>query len=295
MQSNPRIPYRMASAAPALPPLRGKRLLVQLVVNIEHWLFDQPMPRTVLTPPHGRDQVPDVPNFAWAEYGMRCGMPRLFRLFRERGLPAGASFNAGVIDAYPECAAAVLEAGWEFIGHGFHQKALHGEGDESGVIDASLDKIERFSGRRPRGWLSPGLRESARAPDLLRAAGIDYVFDWVLDDQPCWMRTTGGPMIAMPYTLELNDSVIYAVERQATGEMQNRFARTLACLEGEFEAGPRIFTLALHPHLIAVPHRIGELAAMLDTLQARDDTLFVQSHEIADWFAAACPAASAGL
>lgn len=295
MPSNPRIPYRMASAAPVLPPLGGKRLIVQVVVNIEHWQFDQPMPRTVLTPPHGRDQVPDVPNFSWAEYGMRCGMPRLFRLLGQRGLPASASFNAGVIDAYPECAEAVLKAGWEFIGHGLHQKAMHGETDEAGLIAASLDKIERFSGSRPRGWLSPGLRESAAAPDLLRAAGIEYVLDWVLDDMPCWMRTTGGPMMALPYTLEVNDSVIYAVERHATGEMASRFARTLACYEREFEMGPRIVTLALHPHLIAVPHRIGELEAMLDTLQARDDTVFVRTGEIAAWFSAACPAETSGV
>ena len=295
MLSNPRIPYRMAPwggtpAAPVLPPLRGKRLIVQLVVNIEHWQFDQPMPRTVLTPPHGRDQVPDVPNFSWAEYGMRCGMPRLFRLFERHGVPASASFNAGVIEAYPECSEAVLRAGWEFIGHGLHQKAMHGEGDEAGLIQASLDRIERFSGQRPRGWLSPGLRESAVGADLLHAAGIDYVFDWVLDDMPCWMRTTTGPMLAMPYTLELNDSVIYAVERHATGELLSRFNRTLACLEEEFEAGPRILTLGLHPHLIGVPHRIGELKAILETLLARDDTVFVQPGEIAAWFTGACPA-----
>jgi allantoinase len=290
MSSNPRIPYRLASAAPALPPLRGKRLIVQLVVNIEHWQFDQPMPRTVLTPPHGRDAVPDVPNFAWAEYGMRCGMPRLFRLFAQRGVTASASFNAGVIDAYPACAEAVLQAGWEFIGHGLHQKAMHGETDEAGLIAAALDKIERFSGTRPRGWLSPGLRESATSADILKAQGIDYVFDWVLDDLPVWMTTTGGPMIAMPYTLEINDSVIYAVERHATGEMLNRFTRSLACLDGELADGPRIITLGLHPHLIAVPHRIGELVAMIDALQARDDVVFVQPREIADWFVAAQPA-----
>jgi allantoinase len=117
----------------------------------------------------------------------------------------------------------------------------------------------------------------------------------VLDDMPCWMRTTGGPMMALPYTLEVNDSVIYAVERHATGEMASRFARTLACYEQEFDRGTRIITLALHPHLIAVPHRIGELEAMLDTLQARDDTVFVRSGEIAAWFSAACPAETSGV
>jgi len=285
--SNPRIPYRMADRRPALPPLDGKPLLVHLVVNVEHWQFDQPMPRTILTPPHGREQVPDVPNFSWAEYGMRCGMPRLLALLGERGLPASCSFNASVIDAYPDCAEAILKAGWEFVGHGVHQRSIQGESDERALIGMALDKIERFSGIRPRGWLSPGLRESFETPDLLKAAGIEYVYDWVLDDLPNWMTTTAGPMIALPYTLELNDSVIYAVERHATDEMGRRFDRTLATFEHELAAAPRVLTLALHPHLIAVPHRIGDLARMLDVLQARADTVFTTGAGLAGWFAAA--------
>ena len=67
---------------------RGKRILVHLVVNVEHWQFDQPMPRTIITPPHGRETVPDVPNFSWADYGMRAGLPRILEAV-PRARPAG--------------------------------------------------------------------------------------------------------------------------------------------------------------------------------------------------------------
>jgi allantoinase len=283
--SNPRIPYQLSSARAPLAPPGGKPLMVHIVVNVEHWQFDQPMPRKMLPGPHNIDAVPDVPNFAWAEYGMRMGMPRLIDMFNERGLPASCSFNAGVIDAYPACAEAIHEAKWEFIGHGVHQKAIQGEADEAALIDLALSKIENFTGARPRGWLGPGLRESDDTPDLLKAAGIDFVFDWVLDDLPCWMTTIHGPMIAMPYTLEINDSPIYAVERHASPEIERRLNDTLACFDGELARNPKVLTLGLHPHLIAVPHRIGYLAKMLDTLQARDDVVFMLGSEIADWFA----------
>ena len=85
--ANPRIPYCLSSDRPTLPPFEGRRILVHLVVNVEHWQFDQPMPRTIITPPHGRETVPDVPNFSWADYGMRAGMPRILKLLTERGLP----------------------------------------------------------------------------------------------------------------------------------------------------------------------------------------------------------------
>src|SRR5690606_40890650 len=61
---------------------------------------------------------------------------------------------------------AMLKAGWEFIGHGMHQKALNFGGDEAEQITATLDKIAGFTGTRPRGWLSPGLRETVDTPDL---------------------------------------------------------------------------------------------------------------------------------
>jgi peptidoglycan/xylan/chitin deacetylase (PgdA/CDA1 family) len=274
----------MSSARPHLEPLEGKPLMVHIVVNVEHWPFDQKMPRTILPPPHGLDQVPDVPNFAWAEYGLRCGMPRILTLLEDRALPASASINASVIEAYASCAEAILEAGWEFIGHGVHQRSIQDAGDEAAVIELALDKIARFTGRRPRGWLGPGLRESFETPDLLKSAGIEYLFDWVIDDLPSWMETKSGPLLSMPYTLELNDSVIYAVERHASPEIYRRFTDTLEVYEWELRQQPRVLTLALHPHLIGVPHRFIYLQKILDVLLDREDVIFVTGGAIADWY-----------
>jgi hypothetical protein len=81
--ANPRIPYRLSSTRAKLPPFRGKRIVAHLVVNAEHWPFEHAMPRTLITPPHGRETIPDVPNLAWADCGMRAGLSRLLRLFGE--------------------------------------------------------------------------------------------------------------------------------------------------------------------------------------------------------------------
>jgi allantoinase len=289
--ANPRVPYRLSSSRPKLPPLNGRRILAHLVVNVEHWRFSDPMPRTILTPPHGRETVPDVPNFSWADYGMRAGLGRILSLFAARGIPASTSFNAGVVEAYPEAARAMRDAGWEFIGHGIHQRTLnHSEGGEAALIQESLDRIAAFTGTRPCGWLSPGLRETVDTPDILKAAGVEYVCDWVIDDVPSWMTTAHGPLIAMPYNLEINDSVIYAVERHATGEMAARLEHTLRLFEREARDTVRVLALGLHPHLIGVPHRFHELERMLDLLSASEEVIFVTGAVIADWFAANEPA-----
>jgi len=243
------------------------------------------MPRTIMTPPHGQAHVPDVPNFSWAEYGMRCGMPRLLKVLGERGLRADACLNAGVIDVYPQVAEAMLKAGWEFQGHGIRQRAMAAEG-EAELIQASIERIKAFTGAPPRGWIGPGLKESFDTPDLLKAAGIDYLCDWVIDDVPCWMTTRHGAMVVVPYTLELNDSVIYAVEKHSSPEQYDRLRYTVEALETELQEGPRVLTLSFHHHLSGVPHRIGFVARMLDLLLARDDVVFMTGSEIADWFTA---------
>ncbi|MGC1447285.1 MAG: polysaccharide deacetylase family protein [Xanthobacteraceae bacterium] len=289
--TNPRIPYRLSTDCAPLPPAKGKRILVHLVVNVEHWQFDQPMPRTIVTPPHSRETVPDVPNFSWADYGMRAGLPRILEALAARKLPASTSFNAGVIDAYPQAAVAMRDAGWEFIGHGMHQKAInHVEGGEEALIRACLDKIAAFTGKPVRGWLSPGLRETADTADILARSGIDYVCDWVVDDRPSWLRTTSRPLIAMPYNLEINDSIIYAIERHATGEMARRLEFTFRRFEKECGDSAIVLAIGLHPHLISVPHRIHELEQMLDLLTASPYVGFFTGSELADWYAQISPA-----
>ncbi|MBB5214939.1 polysaccharide deacetylase family protein [Parapusillimonas granuli] len=288
--ANPRIPYRLSTRRPKLTPPEAGRIMVHLVVNVENWRFDQAMPRSIITPPHGKETIPDVPNFSWADYGMRAGLPRILDAIVQRGLPASTSFNASVIDAYPAAAEAMLEAGWEFIGHGLHQKSLNFGEDEADNIFQSLEKIQSFTGVRPRGWLSPGLRETFDTPELLVEAGVEYVCDWVVDDLPNWMRVKRGSLMQMPYNLELNDSIIYAIEKHSSDEFLLRLQRTLSLFERESEEQPRVLALGLHPHLIGVPHRYGYFEEMLDLLLRSQHVCFMTGGQIADWYRAQEPA-----
>ncbi|MGE4369481.1 MAG: polysaccharide deacetylase family protein [Burkholderiaceae bacterium] len=288
--ANPRVPFHFTDDRKPLTPPEGGKILVHLVTNVENWTFDQPMPRTIITPPHGKETVPDIPNFSWADYGMRAGLPRMIRAIQERGLPASTSFNASVIDAYPSAAEAMLEAGWEFIGHGMHQKSLNLDGNEHEAIEQALAKIEGFTGTRPRGWLSPGLRETFDTADILADCGVDYVLDWVIDDLPNWMRVKRGALLQQPYNVELNDSIIWAIEKHRSDEYFVRLQRTLELFDRECETNPRILALGLHPHLIGVPHRFGYFEQMLDMLMANPNVCFMTGSQITDWYAGQEPA-----
>jgi peptidoglycan/xylan/chitin deacetylase (PgdA/CDA1 family) len=179
---------------------------------------------------------------------------------------------------------AILEAGWELVGHGWFQQSLKQEDDERAVILRCLDKLEEVSGRKPRAWLGPALGETPNTVDILKENGIEFLHDWALDDLPFWIRTKHGPMVGLPYTLELNDVPIHVVQNCSSDELLKRLKATLAVLERETEHQPRVLTFGLHPHVVGVPHIAHFFEKALDLLVDRSDTVFVTSSQIGDWF-----------
>src|SRR6266700_12879 len=165
----------MASRRPWTLP-KGARIAVWTIVNIEEWDIEKPMARQYLTAPQGVATVPDVPNWAWHDYGMRVGFWRL-------------------LDAR-----AMRDAGWEFMAHGVIQGAMHLLPDQRAAIRQSVEMLTKFAGKKPKGWLGPGLTETWETLDYLAQEGIEYVSDWVNDDQPYEIRTTAGPLVSVPYT-----------------------------------------------------------------------------------------------
>ena len=106
--ANPRIPYRFSNDGPALQPHAQGHILVHLVVNVEHWQFDAPMPRTIITPPHGKETVPDVPNFSWVDYGMRAGLPRIIEAIMAQKLAPGARLGEQQLAMVFDCSRTIV-------------------------------------------------------------------------------------------------------------------------------------------------------------------------------------------
>src|SRR3954464_9646412 len=72
-----RLPYSAIVDRKPLKLPRGVRLVVWPIVNVEVWDIERPMPRQALPPPTGVTRLPDVPHWAWHEYGNRVGFWRL--------------------------------------------------------------------------------------------------------------------------------------------------------------------------------------------------------------------------
>src|SRR5688572_25843630 len=140
MLPHERIAYSPITTRPALRLPDGARLAVWVIVNVEEWNPREPMPRTVLTPPAGGSPEPDIPNWAWHEYGNRVGFCRMLQVLDRLKTPTVLAINGSAIAAYEPVARAALERGWEFIGHGFTQKNMQKVPDERADIGKTTDR-----------------------------------------------------------------------------------------------------------------------------------------------------------
>jgi peptidoglycan/xylan/chitin deacetylase (PgdA/CDA1 family) len=259
------------------------RLAVWTIVNVENWEPTSTMPRTVLPPPMGKPLQPDIPNWAWHEYGMRQGFWRFLKTLEKRDIKATFAVNGSAISLYERACQAAFEAGWEFMGHGFVQRPMHYVDDQRDAILKTIDAIVGLTGRPPRGWESPGLTETDETLDLLAEAGIQYVADWVLDDLPIRLQTKSGPMMSVPYTVEINDVVMTAIQQHTSDEIFRRGKDQFDRLYLEGAESPKVMAISIHPYLTGAPHRIGYLEKLYDYILGHDGAVMCTGGQILDW------------
>jgi peptidoglycan/xylan/chitin deacetylase (PgdA/CDA1 family) len=215
---------------------------------------------------------------------MRVGFWRFLEVLGARGIKATFAVNGSACSVYGEACRAALDAGWEFMGHGFVQQPMHRLEDQRASIADAMKAIADFTGRPPRGWESPGLTETDETLDLLAEAGVDYVADWVLDDQPVTLKAGGRTLVSIPYTVEINDVVISAIQHHRSDEIFLRGRDQFDRLYAEAEQSARVMAISIHPYLTGVPHRIKYLEALYDYIGTHDGVLFWRGEEILEWY-----------
>jgi len=279
-----RISYSAITERPPLKLPGNARMVVWVIVNIEEWDPRETMPRTVLTPPAGGSPMPDIPNWAWHEYGNRVGFWRLLEALDEHEIKAVLAINGKAIKSYEAISKAALERGWEFMGHGFGQKNMQKVPDEREDIRMTVDAIKAFTGKAPRGWLGPGLTETWETPDLLVEEGFDYVCDWVLDDQPVVLKTRTKPILNVPYTQECNDVAMMLIQHHKASEYYDRAMDQFEQIYQDSAKSARVMALVVHPYIMGAPHRAKYFRRVLAEIRKRPDVIFWTGEEICDWY-----------
>jgi allantoinase len=260
----------------------GKRLAVYLAVNIEHFAFGKGSGHLISAENH----PPDHRAYCWRDYGSRVGIWRLLDVLDALGMPACHLMNTTILDYAPQIAEAVRARGDEIVGHGrtnSERQGLMWEEDELRLIQEVRDTFVSRVGKAPRGWMGPWLSQSYETPDLLQESGFTFLMDWPFDDQPIWMKTRCGRIMAMPYGIDLNDATQILHHHQtacAYGDMLiDRFNEMLELSKAQ----PLVCGIPVHPMLVGQPHRLPHLRRALQHMKAHADHVwFTRPGEIFD-------------
>jgi allantoinase len=271
-------PYTPINRRPKLKWPNGARLAVWVVPNIEFFPLNEPVPGSRFS------HVPEISSWASRDYGARVGIFRIMDALSSRDIRASATLNSEVCDAYPEIMEDAMALGWEFLGHNqSNTRPFHStppEGDRQ-LIRSALTRIERTTGRKPRGWLGSGLQGTWDTIDYLAEEGLDYVCDWVNDDQPYLLNAGGRQMVSLPYSTEINDLPQFR-SGKSNEEFESMIRQQFDRLYMEGADSARVMAICIHPFVIGVSHRIWVLESALDYIRSHDDVWFATGEEIVD-------------
>lgn len=267
------------------------RVALCVVVTLEHteWL-----------PPEGSFQAipgaagmmrrpyPDYARLTHQEYGPRVGIFRLLDVLEKHGIPATVAMDALTAEHFPYLVRHCLQRGCEIIGHGIAASRMitskMSEQAEREYVQSAVATLTRVTGNAPRGWFGPEYGESPRTPPILAQAGIEYVCDWVNDEQPYRLKTPQGALCALPMLLELDDVHAMWERRVPVDRYAALLTESFDVLYRDGAKNGRVLVLNLHPWLIGQPFRIGFLDEALGTIMRRQGVWAAHGAAIIDWY-----------
>jgi allantoinase len=257
-----------------------------LAPNIEFYELDPPK-----NPTRGAwsRPPPDVLGYSYRDYGNRAGFWRMLETFDRCGVRGSVSLNVAVCQHHPEVIEECAKRGWEFYSHGTYNTRFvfeMSEDQERALIQDSIDTIKQHTGQKLDGWLAPALTYTERTLDLVAEMGLTYCCDLFHDDQPCPVKTKRGRLLSIPYSLEMNDAIVFSVNTLSPRAYGDIIKRQFDRLYEEGANSGTVMCIPLHPYLVGQPYRIAAFEEALAYITGHDKIWRATGREIAQYFLA---------
>lgn len=257
----------------------GAQLAVVVCVGVESYRFGDGHTEDILP----GVPAPDLVNTAWRDYGNRVGAFRIFETLGSLGIPPTVLLNTDVYDEAPDVVTAARTVGAEVVGHGRSNSdslaTMTPDAERAYLADVA-DRIHAREGTAPQGWSSPWLSHTPATLSLLADVGYRYLLDLRLDDQPVWLTTKNGPLLAIPYNAEINDSSTMIGRRASAPEFAAMIVDEFAELSAAATEVPLVMSIVLHSFITGVPFRLAAVRRALSHIAAAGGAWFTTPGEI---------------
>lgn len=197
----------------------------------------------------------DTNALSFGTYGTVCGIWRLLDSLAHHKIKAGVMVSGVLAERYPETVKAIATAGHDVIAHAYGQEIIPvmlAEAAERDHIAKVTQLLKKVTGSAPAGWMSPRGTPSPASARLLAEAGYLWHGDAMDDDLPYIQDFTGRSIVAMPFTMEVNDMPLYMRYGDPPSQYLEMFECTLARLR-QREKGAVVLDATAHAHVFGRP------------------------------------------
>jgi len=257
----------------------NKRIAVSVTAMLETWSDGK-------APPYGvqatalKPGTIDHGGISWGSYGGKVGVWRLIDLLRRNGVRGTFCVNAKCAELYPEAVAQIVKSGHDVGGHGYVQDQLLAyltPDEERAAIRKSLDILEKVSGQRPLGWLSPVMAFTEHTRRFLAEEKLMWHGDARDSDLPRVLETEGGPIVHIPGSDFTDNRVL----RASPMDLWDVYKETFDYLYRR--EPPALLVLSMHCHFGGRPLISAVIEKILQYMARYPDVWFASYGEIARW------------
>ena len=277
----------------------GARVAFWVAPNIEFYELDPPanLQRKAWPTPH-----PSVPGYSIRDYGNRVGHERQMKVLDRYGVRGSISLSTALCEHHPEIITACKERNWEFFSHGiYNTRYTYGMSpdQEREMIRDSIETIYRHTGQQCSGYLAPALSHSDDTLDIFSEVCVEvfgeesqaglYTCDLFHDDQPTPIKLRSGRrFISMPYSLEMNDTIVYTVNKVTPRHYLTMLKRHFDRLYAEGAESGTVMCIPTHNYQVSCPHRLAAFEEALAYITGHKDVWVSTGREIAQYYLDNC-------
>ena len=263
----------------------GARVAFWVAPNIEFYELDPAVN------PHRKAwprPTPDIQGYGTRDFGNRVGHMRMMEVLDRYGVRGSISLSTALCDHHPEIIELCKERNWEFFSHGiYNTRYTYGmdEAQEREMIVDAVETIRKHTGQQCSGYLAPALTHTDITMDLFQEAGGIYTCDLFHDDQPTPVHVRSGkPFVSVPYSLELNDTIVYVVNKIEPRRYGQMIKAAFDRLYAEGEESGTVMCVPLHAYQVSHPHRLRAFEEALEYITGHPDVWVTTGREIAEYY-----------
>ncbi|QSQ13471.1 polysaccharide deacetylase family protein [Myxococcus landrumensis] len=228
-------------------------------------------------------RYPDLPTATWYEYGFKEGLPRLLDVFERQGVKVTSHMVGAAVDKNPALAREIVQRGHEAAAHGqtwTPQFSMTRE-EERASYEANIQSILRATGTRPVGFNAFWMRGTPQTLPLLQELGFLYHIDDVSRDEPFLVPVAGKPFVVVPYTLGLNDIVLFEERHFSADQFASELRLEFDALLAESATRRRMMSISVHDRIGGRPARARVLEEFIAYAKRQPGVWFARKDELA--------------